>query len=168
MNTSNGGEGRSREGKVYTVDNRRNSERSGRKEYNKGNRNESNGEERKNNFQSRKPGGYSKPNNGGNHSYGNSRNYGSYDKDKDEDRKPMNRVKSSQKDSKKEQQPDKIDIMNRIEREKKAIQKKKAENSRKNNKPAKAHTKVKRSNNIDWTREYENGSYDDDELDMYL
>ena len=35
MNTSNGGEGRSREGKVYTVDNRRNSERSGRKEYNK-------------------------------------------------------------------------------------------------------------------------------------
>ena len=56
--------------------------------------------------------------------------------------------------------------MNRIEREKKAMMKK-SESNRKA-KPVKQQVRPKRSNNIDWTREYENGSYDDDDLDMYL
>ena len=46
------------------------------------------------------------------------------------------------------------------------MQKKQAE--RKNSKPRGLQSRPKRSNNIDWTREYENGSYDDDDLDAYL
>ena len=91
----------------------------------------------------------------------------SYNKDKDEEENVRPQRKQTPKDNKaKEQQPDKIEIMNRIEKEKKAIQKKKAE--RKNNKPARVQNRPKRTNNIDWTREYENDSYDDDDLDMYL
>ena len=45
---------------------------------------------------------------------------------------------------------------------------KKKQADRKNSKPARMQTRPKRTNNIDWTREYENGSYDDDDLDMYL
>lgn len=86
----------------------------------------------------------------------------SYDKDEEDNVRPQKR--QSAKDNKvKEQQPDKVEIMNRIEREKKAIQKKQAE--RKNSKPVKMQNRPKRTNNIDWTREYENDSYDD--LDMY-
>ncbi len=46
------------------------------------------------------------------------------------------------------------------------MQKKQAD--RKNQKPARQQSRPKRTNNIDWTREYENGSYDDDDLDAYL
>lgn len=177
MVTSNSGEGRSREGKVYTVDNRRSSERKDRperKDYRKNNRNNEEGrggsrEGYKGNSKGdRKPGyaGKGKNEYSSSKSSG-SRGYNPYDKDRNEDVRPNNRTKSSQKDSKKEQQPDKIEIMNRIEKEKKAIQKKQAEN-RKNNRPVRQQAKPKRSNNIDWTREYENGSYDDDDLDMYL
>lgn len=92
------------------------------------------------------------------------------DKDKDEEQ-PKRRSeprKSQDKDARfKEQQPDKFDIINRLEKEKKAMQKKEEE-KRKNVKSARAVARPKRSNNIDWTREYENGSYDDDEMDMYL
>lgn len=92
------------------------------------------------------------------------------DKDKDEEqpRRRSEPRKTQDKDARfKEQQPDKFDIINRLEKEKKAMQKKEEE-KRKNSKPARAVARPKRSNNIDWTREYENGSYDDDDMDMYL
>ena len=66
-----------------------------------------------------------------------------------------------------EQQPDKFEIISRIEKEKKAMKKKHTE-LRNDQKPAKHTARPKRSGNIDWTREYENDSYDDDDLDMYL
>lgn len=64
----------------------------------------------------------------------------------------------------KEQQPDKMEIINRLEREKKAMKKKTDINNRKT-KPqnARPQMKVKRTNNIDWTKEYENDSYDNDD-----
>lgn len=97
----------------------------------------------------------------------NDRNYGNpYDKDSDEDSKPQRRQNTNRDNKVKEQQPDKIEIINRIEKEKKAMQKKQAE--RKNNKPLRQQARPKRTNNIDWTRAYENDSYDDDDLDMYL
>ena len=66
----------------------------------------------------------------------------------------------------KEQQPDKMDIVKRLEKEKKAMQKKSSnQNSLKNKANAgRMQRPVKRSNNIDWTREYENDSYDDDDM----
>ena len=173
MVTSNGGESRSREGKVYTVDNRNTVKKNVKGDYKKNNRNEEGktdkgkykGGNRENNF-SRHSHSNGKPQNNGGKQYGN-KGYNPYDKDRDDDVRTNQKARSSQKDSKKEQQPDKIEIMNRIEKEKKAIQKKQAEN-RKNNKSVRQQAKPKRSNNIDWTREYENGSYDDDDLDMYL
>ncbi|MBE5925760.1 MAG: hypothetical protein E7270_02190 [Lachnospiraceae bacterium] len=171
MVTSNGGEGCSREGKVYTVDNRKTVKKNVKSDYKKNNRSEEGrtekgnykGGNKDNNFNRSSHG---KSQNGGGRQYGN-KGYNPYDKDKDDDIRPNQRPKSSQRDSKKEQQPDKVEIMNRIQKEKKAIQKKQSEN-RKNNKSVRQQAKPKRSNNIDWTREYENGSYDDDDLDMYL
>lgn len=66
----------------------------------------------------------------------------------------------------KEQQPDKMDIVKRLEKEKKAMQKKSSnQNSAKNRANAgRVQRPVKRSNNIDWTKEYENDSYDDDDM----
>ena len=66
----------------------------------------------------------------------------------------------------KEQQPDKMDVVKRLEKEKKAMQKKNNnQNSLKNKaKVGRVQRPVKRSNNIDWTREYENDSYDDDSM----
>lgn len=91
------------------------------------------------------------------------------DKDADEDRKNMHQ-KPQVKEKPKEAQPDKTAIINRLEKEKKAVSKKKQyETAAKDNKAVKAaQPKPKRSNNIDWTKEYENGSYDDDDLDIYL
>ena len=90
-----------------------------------------------------------------------------YDKDKDEEDKPVRRPKQTKSDSKpKEQQPDKFEIINRLEKEKKAM-KKKYDESKKENRSQRHQMKPKRSGNVDWTREYENGSYDDDDLDMY-
>lgn len=92
------------------------------------------------------------------------------DKDKDEDqpRRRSEPRKSQDKDARfKEQQSDKAGIINRLEKEKKAMHKKEEE-KRKNSKPARTVVRPKRSNNIDWTREYENGSYDDDDMDLYL
>lgn len=106
------------------------------------------------------------------HSY-NSRprnNYMAADKDKDEEQ-PKRRSeprRTMDKDARyKEQQPDKFDIINRLEKEKKAMQRKEEE-KKKSMKHSKTVAKPKRVNNIDWTREYENGSYDDDDMDMYL
>lgn len=100
-----------------------------------------------------------------------------FDKDKDEDtyKRGNNRagehrsVKSqAAKDVAKikEQQPDKMDIVKRLEKEKKAMQKKNNnQNSGKNKANAgRVQRPVKRSNNIDWTKQYENDSYDDDEM----
>ncbi len=107
-----------------------------------------------------------------NRSFNNNRPKSSYTPDKDRDEESVKRrsepKRSQDKDARfKEQQPDKIDIINRLEKEKKAIQKKEEE-KKKNSRSARAVSKPKRSNNIDWTREYENDSYDDDEMDMYL
>ena len=91
-----------------------------------------------------------------------------FDKDKDDEGTNNRRFKPAPRDNKPKETPsEKIDIKNRLEKEKKAIKKKQAE-GRKELKPAKHQAKPKRSGNIDWTREYENGSYDDDDLDMYL
>ena len=53
-----------------------------------------------------------------------------------------------------------------MEKEKKAMKKKSSnQNSLKNKANAgRMQRPVKRSNNIDWTREYENDSYDDDDM----
>lgn len=103
-----------------------------------------------------------------NQSYRQNNNFSKgFDKDKDEEQTPVRRSKASSKDNKpKEQQSDKFDIINRLEKEKKAMKKKQAE--KKEQKPAKHQIKPKRSGNIDWTRAYENDSYDDDDLDMYI
>lgn len=66
----------------------------------------------------------------------------------------------------KEQQPDKFETIKRIEREKKAMQKK--QESKKTEKQAKPQVKQKRTNNIDWTRGYQNGLYDDDDEDYTM
>lgn len=104
-----------------------------------------------------------------NYKKNNDRNYNNpYDKDSDENSRPQRRQTANRdRDNKvKEQQPDKMEIINRIEKEKKAMQKKQAE--RRNSKPVRQQSRPKRTNNIDWTRAYENDSYDDDDLDMYL
>jgi len=89
-----------------------------------------------------------------------------FDKDKDDDVRRTSRPAA--RDSKpKEQTSDKFEIINRLEKEKKAMKKKQVE-GRKEFKPVKHQAKPKRVGNIDWTREYENGSYDDDDLDIYL
>ena len=109
-------------------------------------------------------GGYErKSNNGG---YSNSFNNKGFDKDKDEET-PIRRSKPRTESKPKEQTSDKIEIINRIEKEKKAM-KKKHNDSKGDSKPNRHIAKPKRSGNIDWTREYENDSYDDDDLDMYL
>ena len=105
----------------------------------------------------------------GNNTYKGGNGSRGYDKgfDKDSDDEREVRRKPVQKDSKpKEQQTDKIEIMNRLEKEKKAMKKKQSA-SQKDNRPARHQARPKRSGNIDWTREYENDSYDDDDLDMY-
>ena len=130
--------------------------------------------------------GYRKPNKpyqakDGNHSkpaykknsqggYGNYQ--GGYGKDKDEDdydrnkkHEPKKRLSVS-KEKSKDIQPDKADIAMRFEKEKKIMQKKKQDN-KKNNQSQLHQVKFKRSNNIDWTREYENDSYDDDDMSYY-
>ncbi|RDU24259.1 hypothetical protein [Anaerosacchariphilus polymeriproducens] len=64
----------------------------------------------------------------------------------------------------KEQQPDKFEIINRLEKEKKVMKKKIDSNNRKaKSQNARPQVKLKRTNNIDWTKEYENDSFDDDD-----
>ncbi len=115
-------------------------------------------------YKPRTNGGYEKSNNGG---YSNSFNNKGFDKDKDEDASPVRKPRPKVDSKPKEPQMDKLEIMSRLEKEKKAMKKKHTE-SRNESKPARHVAKPKRSGNIDWTREYENDSYDDDDLDMYL
>lgn len=109
-------------------------------------------------------GNFERSNNGG---YSNSFNNKGFDKDKDEDSTPVRKPRPKVESKSKEPQIDKLEIMSRLEKEKKAMKKKHTE-SRNDSKPARHVAKPKRSGNIDWTREYENDSYDDDDLDMYL
>lgn len=73
---------------------------------------------------------------------------------------------SSNKDKMKEIQTDKADIAKRIEKEKKKVMQKKKQDNKKTHQQ-RTQIKAKRSNNIDWTREYENDSYDDDDMSYY-
>jgi len=64
----------------------------------------------------------------------------------------------------KEQQPDKFETLKRLENEKKIKQKKMdQEFSNKSERPNKPSVKHRRTNNIDWTKGYEKGLYDDDD-----
>lgn len=101
---------------------------------------------------------------------------GGYNKDRDDNDGRRNksygngkdqRVKNERKTVTSEQQPDKFETIKRLEKEKKVIQKKQ-ENSKKPEKANKPQVKQKRSNNIDWTKGYENGLYDDDDEDYTL
>ena len=175
-----GVEGEKREKRIYTTDNRGNDKSRGN--FKRDGQSRGNGEykPRNNNgeYKPRTNNGEYKPksNNGG--GYGSQRSYNNggysnngfggkvFDKDKDEET-PVRRSKPKTDNKPREQQPDKFEIINRIEKEKKAMKKKHTE-SRNDQRPAKHTARPKRSGNIDWTREYENDSYDDDDLDMYL
>ena len=173
-------EGEKKEKRIYTTDNRGNDKARGN--FKRDGQSRGNGEykPRNNNgeYKPRTNNGEYKPksNNGG--GYGSQRSYNNggysnsgfggkvFDKDKDEET-PVRRSKPKTDNKPREQQPDKFEIINRIEKEKKAMKKKHTE-SRNDQRPAKHTARPKRSGNIDWTREYENDSYDDDDLDMYL
>ena len=172
-------EGEKKEKRIYTTDNRGNDRP--RSNFKRDGQSRGNGEfkPRNNNgeYKPRTNNGEYKPksNNGGGYSSQRSYNNGGYsnsgfgkgfDKDKDEET-PVRRSKPKTDNKPREQQPDKFEIINRIEKEKKAMKKKHTE-SRNDQRPAKHTARPKRSGNIDWTREYENDSYDDDDLDMYL
>ncbi|BCJ93146.1 hypothetical protein acsn021_07150 [Anaerocolumna cellulosilytica] len=112
--------------------------------------------------------------------YGNykkeARNSGYYkNKDSDEDygkgygggkdkRNSDSRGKASQ-NKEKEQQPEKFEIIKRLEREKKAITRKNQELDKQAEKQGKAQTRHRKTNRIDWTKGYEKGLYGDDDED---
>lgn len=115
-----------------------------------------------------KPKGEYKPKSSSNAYGGASKGFSYKDKDEDDDQ-PVRRTKTVQKDNKaKEVQTDKMEIQNRLEKEKKAMKKKQEEARKNSQKAPKQKVKPKRAGNIDWTRAYENDEYDDDDLDMYL
>lgn len=99
-----------------------------------------------------------------NYRYQNS--FRSNDKDKEEeyDNKPrMSKPRRTEKNDElakiKEQQPDKIIIMKKLEKEQKAMKKKSEE--KKKAQSSRPMPKQKRSKNINYTRQYENGMYED-------
>ncbi len=86
------------------------------------------------------------------------------DKDEDEDRKPrMSKPRRSEKKDEfaqvKEQQSDKLIMIKKFEKEQKAMKKKSEEKRR--TQSSRPIPKQKRSNNINYTRQYENGMYED-------
>ncbi|QHQ60811.1 hypothetical protein Ana3638_08555 [Anaerocolumna sedimenticola] len=106
-----------------------------------------------------KGGGYNKDND-----YDNDNKYGKgYSSGKDQ-RMGDSRSRTSP-NKEKEQQPDKFETIKRLEREKKAIQKKSQEINKKSERPNKPQLKHRRTNNIDWTKGYANGRYGDDDED---
>ncbi len=125
----------------------------------------------KDNKDSRTPGGFNRSRD--------QRGGGGYNKDKDDDSdKKYGKGYSSGKDQRmgdaraktsqgkeKEQQPDKLETIKRLEREKKAVLKKSLEVNKKLEKPNKTQVKHRRTNNIDWTKGYANGRYGDDDED---
>ena len=173
-------EGEKKEKRIYTTDNR-NADKS-RSNFKRDGQGKQSGEYKPRSgngeFKPRSNNGEYKPRSGNNGGYSSNRSHNNggysnngfggrgFDKDKDEET-PVRRSKPKTDSKPKEQQPDKFEIINRIEKEKKAMKKKHTE-SRGDQRPAKHTARPKRSGNIDWTREYENDSYDDDDLDMYL
>ncbi len=86
------------------------------------------------------------------------------DKDEEYDSKPrMSKPRRTEKNDDlariKEQQPDKIIIMKKLEKEQKAMKKKSEEKKR--TQSSRPMPKQKRSKNINYTRQYENGMYED-------
>ena len=82
------------------------------------------------------------------------------DKDLDNEGRAKQRQSSSRDSGKvKELQTDKFETINRLEREQKTIKKK--EESKKKTEKQRPQQKVKRANNVNYTRAYENGMYDD-------
>ena len=162
MATTNAGNSRSKDEKPKFKSDRPQGERKETKNFKgKGNYNKE-GREDKGKGDFKRKGDFNRSKNGYNRNFDRNAGFG---KDKDEEDKPVRRPKQTKTDKPKEQQPDKIDIINRLEKEKKAMKKKREE---KKEKPVKHQVRPKRSGNVDWTREYENDSYDDDDLDMYF
>lgn len=89
--------------------------------------------------------------------YENDKNYGRGNQ------RAESRSKSGQT-KEREQQPDKFETLKRLENEKKIKQKKQdQEFGNKSEKPNKPLVKHRRTNNIDWTKGYEKGLFDDDD-----
>jgi len=89
--------------------------------------------------------------------YENDKNYGRGNQ------RTESRSKSGQT-KEREQQPDKFETLKRLENEKKIKQKKlDQEFGSKSEKPNKPLVKHRRTNNIDWTKGYEKGLFDDDD-----
>lgn len=177
MATNNSGNGQIRESRPatnnYKKEGKSFSGANGKKEFRQGNGEKRNGEYKSRtdrnakNGEHRQNGGFRS---GNNNSFrgGNGVRKGfdkGFDKDADEEREVRRRPVA--KDNKpKEQQSDKMEVKNRLEKEKKAIKKKQSA-SQKDGKSVKHQVRPKRSGNVDWTRAYENDSYDDDDFDMY-
>lgn len=102
--------------------------------------------------------------------------YNGYNKDNDEEMNSNNhsrgkgqrtndsRIKVGQKD--KEKQPDKIETIKRLEKEKKVLDRKNHELEQKQDKKVqKVKVKQRRTTTIDWTKGYANGLYGDDDED---
>lgn len=100
-----------------------------------------------------------------------------YNKDKDYDgenkfgkgygkdqRMGESRTKTGQ-NKEKEQQPNKLETIKRLEKEKKVMQKKSEEINKNADKPNKPLIKQRRTNNIDWTKGYAKGLYGEDDED---
>lgn len=165
MATTNAGNSRSKDEKPKFKSDRPHGERKDFKDFKgKGNYNKEGRENRDNkgkgDFKGKSD--FNRSKSGYNRSFDRNAGFG---KDKDDEDKPIRRSKQTKADKPKEQQPDKIEIINRLEKEKKAMKKKREE---KKEKAVKHQIRPKRSGNVDWTREYENDSYDDDDLDMYF
>ena len=108
--------------------------------------------------------GRSKSQGGG--GYRGTKPYNSFSKDdSDDEYAPIVHPKkkpAGSKEKNKDTNPDKAGVINRLEKEKK-VMKKKTETRKGKNASTKPQVRIKRTNNIDWTREYENDSYDDDD-----
>ncbi|MDY3765788.1 MAG: hypothetical protein SO016_03685 [Lachnospiraceae bacterium] len=95
------------------------------------------------------------------------RNFQAYQKDEDEPNPKINRSSKSHAGKEKSSEPqlDKAELTSRWEKEKeKKLEKANMEKDRETRGVnAKHAVKKKRQNNIDWTREYENDSFDDDD-----
>ena len=95
------------------------------------------------------------------------RNFQAYQKDEDEPNPKINRSSKNHTGKEKSSEPqlDKAELTSRWEKEKeKKLEKANMEKSRETRGTNAKHAmRKKRQNNIDWTREYENDSFDDDD-----
>ena len=131
---------------------------------NKYNFKDSNSQHRNNDFKSNNTSRYNnfKPNDRSSYSFPKN-----YDKDEEPENrgakghKTADRAKNYQS-KEKEQQPDKLETLRRLEREKKAIQKKNR-NSEEHEKLKRPQMKSKKSSKKDWTKNYLSGMFDEDD-----